>query len=465
MISKKIKNKIEEHLSHLKKNFSLSTPIIITQLGIICINLFDNLMVGKLGKKALSAISLANSTIFIIVIFGLGISSTIPSLITPLDAKKKYNDGLKILYHGLIINFVLSILMFGSIYIFFHILPYIGQPKEIINDTISFLQVISFSLIPWMVFEILRKFSEGLYIIYPNLIIIWISSMINIILNYLLINGFLYFPKLGFIGVAYSTLISRTVMLIASIITLYRYKKIKKYLSYFKSFVINKEYIKKILKIGIPSGLSILFEMGAFSISSFISGKNGINYLSAHQVIINLISSTFLINTAFSIVATVRISHNFALKRYKKLREIGNSVIFIGLCFMSICSIFFIIFKNDITCLFIKNPKDYLVIPIAEKMIIIASGFQIADGIQGIILGILRGLKDVKIPMCISFFSYWVISIPTILLLNIKLLGPWKGLGVWIGLSIGIITSCILLFIRYNFLIKKITIKYKKKII
>ncbi|WP_238785588.1 MATE family efflux transporter [Blattabacterium cuenoti] len=413
-------------------------------------------MVSNLGKKAIASVSLANAVFFILIIFGLGISTSISSLISSVDAKNNYRKGSMILIHSIILNFVLSIIMYGLTYIFFFIFPYLNQPEEIKKETISFLKILSISFIPWMIFEVFRKFSEGLSLVYPSLIVTWISTIMNIILNYSLINGLLGFPKLGIIGVAYATLISRLSMLIFIIPILLKYKKIRKYFIHIKYFYFQKKYIKQILKIGIPSGLHMLFEVGAFAISSFISGKCGLKVLAAHQIVINLVSSTFIIITGFSLIATIRIGNQFALKNYFKIKEIGTSIIIMGSIFMLICSFLLFFFKNYIPYIYIKK-NDYEMILIIKKMIIVASIFQLFDGLQGIISGILRGLQDVKIPMCIIFFSYWIIGIPISWYLSKKI----GGHGIWIGLGIGLTISSVLLFIRYKIIIKKLILLEK----
>ncbi|WP_238784288.1 MATE family efflux transporter [Blattabacterium cuenoti] len=419
-------------------------------------------MVGFLGKKALASVSLSNAVFLIIIIFGFGIATSISSLIASVDAKHEYKKGAIILYHGIIINFFLSIFMYISIRIFLlYILPYLGQPKEILNDTISFLKVTAISLIPWMIFEIFRKFSEGLSLVFPGLVITWISVFINIILNYFFINGCYGFPKLGVIGVAYATLISRIIMLIGINFLLYKYKKVRNYYSHLKIIFLNKKYLRKILKIGIPSGLHMLFEMSTFSISSFISGKCGIKELAAHQIVISLISSTFLLCTGFSVAATIRIGNQHALKNYLELRKIGWSVILMGMMFMFICSFLFIIFRNYIPYMYIKN--DHEVVHIAEKMILIVSLFQLPDGIQGIIIGALRGMQDVNVPMWISFFSYWIIALPIACFLSLYLNMGIQG--VWMGLGSGLTISAILMIFRYHNITKKLIKKQRSIII
>ncbi len=429
----------------------MAIPVSFTQLGVICVSFSDNIMVGFLGKKALASVSLANAVFFIVIIFGLGISTSISSLIASLDAKHEYKKGAMIFYHGLILNFFLSIIMYVFIHVFFYVIPYLGQPQEILNDTISFLRITALSFIPWMAFEVFRKFSEGLSLVFPSLIITWVSAIVNIILNYSFINGYYGFPNLGIRGIAYATLISRITMLIGLYLLLYKYKKVRIYYKYFHYFF-KKEYFEKILRIGIPSGLHMLFEMSTFSISSFITGKCGIKELAAHQIVISLVSSTFLLSTGFSVAATVRIGNQLALKNYSELRKIGWSIIFMGMTFMLLCSFLFVLFRNHIPYIYIKNDNE--VVHIAEKMIIIASIFQLFDGLQGIIIGALRGIQDVKIPMWISFFSYWIVALPIAWIFSIYL--KMGGKGVWTGLGIGLTISSMLLMIRYETITKRL---------
>ncbi|WP_262887269.1 MATE family efflux transporter [Blattabacterium cuenoti] len=446
-------NSISLYIYQFKKNLLLAIPIFFTQLGVIIIGISDNIMIGFFGKKALASISLANSIFFIIIIFGFGISSGISSLIASSDAKNDYEYGAKIFYHGLIINFILSIIMYVFIHFFILlILPYLGQPKEILEQTTSFLKILALSFIPWMIFEMFRKFSEGLSLPSPSLISTWISAFINIIFNFSFINGFYFMPKLGFLGVGYSTLIYRIIMSINIFFLLKKHKKTKIYFHNLKYFWLEKKYVKKILKIGIPSGIYMFLEMSAFAISSFISGQCGIKELAAHQIIINLVSSTFILNTCFSIPATVRVGNQLALKNYSDLIIIGWSVIFMGTIFLSICSILLICLRDYIPLLYIKNDKEveYMV----HNMMIIASIVQLFDGIQSIFMGILRGLQDVYIPLYISLFAYWILALPIGYILSIKFhIGV---IGVWIGLGIGVIVSSILLLIRFQKITKKL---------
>lgn len=432
-------------IQNIKKNIKLALPVMLGQLGNIFINLIDNIMVGSLGGISLAAVSLASSIFLIIMVFGWGLASAISPLVAESDAKKDYINSSIILYNGVFISFLLSIIMYIIILIFIPFLSYLGQPEEVIKETIPFLNIISLSLIPWLLFESLRKFSEGLSLPLPGMIITWLGVLINVILNYILIYGRYNFPKLGIIGAAYSTLIARIVMLIGLCIIFYINPKIKKYISYIKYNSLCKNCLKKILNIGTPSGLQMLFEVGAFSIASFISGLSGSKQLAAHQIAVSLASTTYMLGLGFAVTATVRIGNQNALKNYNKLREVGWLIIFMTSIFMLLCGGIFIIFRFQLPLIYINDPD---VINISSKLLIVAAFFQLSDGIQSVSISALRGIYDVKIPMWISFFSYWVIAIPLGWIFATKF--NMNALGVWVGLGIGLTISSILLIIRYN---------------
>lgn len=431
---------------HIKKNLQLALPISFGQIGQIFINLSDNIMVGSIGEISLAAASLANSIFIIIMVFGWGVSSSISPLVAEINIKKNYEDGKVLLYNILLISLVLSIILYLVVLILIPILPYLGQSKSIINQAIPFLKIISLSMIPWLLFESLKKFSEGLAITTPGMIITWVGVVLNIVLNYILIHGKYGFPNMGILGAAYASFITRIIMLIGLCLFLYKQKKKFLYFNLYKYKQFNNlTFCTKILKIGTPAGLQMLFEVGAFAIASFISGVSGTEELAAHQIVISLVSTTYMLALGFSVTATIRISDQYAIKNYIELRRIGWSIICMSSIFMLISGLIFIIFNKELPLIYLK---DKTVVHIASNLLIVASLFQLSDGLQSVLLGALKGIYDVKIPMWISFFAYWIIAIPLGSFLAIYM--QMKTLGIWIGLGLGLTLSAFLLLIRYN---------------
>lgn len=430
---------------HIRRNFRLALPVAFGQVGQICINLADNIMVGSLGEVALAAVSLAGAVFFVIMVFGWGVASVLSPLAAETDALEDHQNGIMILYHGLVINFSLSILMYLFVLGFIRTLPYLGQSQDVVVQAIPFLNIISLSLIPWLLFEGLRKFSEGLSLTVPGMIVTWVGVVFNIVFNYVLIYGKYGFPELGILGAAYATFIARSAMLIGLCLLLYRDAKIRKYFQYFEYKKFYKSYFKKILCLGTPVGLQILFELGAFAVASFIAGLSGAEQLAAHQIAVSLASTTYMLGVGFAVAATVRIGNQRALENYSELRRAGWSVILMSAIFMLLCGLVFIIWSHDLPSIYLNDEQ---VVLIAAQLLIVAALFQLSDGIQSVALGALRGMYDVKIPMWISFFAYWVVAVPLGWFCAVPM--GMNALGIWIGLGLGLTISAVLLLLRYN---------------
>lgn len=437
-------------LTHIKKNFSISFPVVIGQIAQSAANIVNNIMIGSLGSLSLGAIGLANSVFFIVMIFGIGVASSISPLLAQEDALQNKKEGMAILQHGLVISFFISLFMYLLIRILICIFPYLNQPKDVVEQATTFLKILSISLIPHSFYEMLKKFAEGLSLTTPGMLVTWIAVIINTILNYLFLYGRCGCPKLGLKGAAYGTLIVRIILLIALALLLRRDQKIQEYYKEFNYKIFHRRYFKKIFYVGIPTSLQIFFEVGTFTAASFIVGFSDKNQLAAHHISINIVSITYMICISLSVAATIRISNQKNLKNYKEIRKVSLSVFFVVGIFIFICMIIFLSLHKYLPTLFIKKDN---IITYASKLIKIGAFIQLLAGLQAAAIGSLRGIQDVKIPMCITFFSYWIVAIPLSWFLAIK-----RGMGVfgvWTGLGVGLTISATLLvgrcFIKTNY--------------
>lgn len=431
-------------IKHFKENLKLALPIAFGQLGQVIVSFSDNIMVGRLGTSELAAVSLAGSVFFIVMVFGFGVASAISPLISEANALHQYKKGMSLLYHNLGICFLLGVFMYILIYLFAPFMYYLGQPPEIIDNSNDFLKILSLALIPWLIYECFRKFSEGISLPIAGMFSTWGGVLLNILLNYLLIYGKYGFPKLGMIGGAYATLISRIFALIVLFLWLLKYPKVWEYYKNFKYKELSKKTFKKVLSIGIPTGLQMFFETGAFASTTFIVGSLGPIYIAAHQIGLNLLSCTFMLCVGFSVASTVIVGKQKALKNHKEMKKAGWVAILMASLFMIISGTLFILFRNKLPYLY---GDDDQVTQIAASILTLAIFFQIADGIQVVALGALRGMQDVDIPMKITFLSYWLVALPLAYLFCIYY--KMGVLGVWIGLTIGLALAAILLTFRF----------------
>ena len=274
--------------------------------------------------------------------------------------------------------------------------------------------------------------------------------------NYILIFGKFGFPAIGIIGAAIGTLVSRIIMFSFLFLLLYKKDIIKNYIKDIFRFIIDKSMIEKILSIGFPTSLQMLFEVGIFTSAIWLSGLLGEITQSANQIVLNISSMTFMIASGLGVSAAIRSGNQKGLENYKELKRISLSILLLGIFFALIFTLLIIIFREYLPYIYIdisdvyNYEKNIIIVQKSAKLFIIVALFQLFDSAQVIILGALRGMQDVKIPTVIVFIAYWVIGFPISFYFgDINML---QEIGIWIGLLCGLLFSAVFLYLRFNYL-------------
>lgn len=450
------------YTKEFKYNWSLAAPVMLGMLGHTFVSFVDNIMVGQLGTAELAAVSLGNSFMFIAMSIGIGFSTAITPLIAEADASKNLLKVKSTFKHGLFLCTVLGISMFLLLQLSKSLLHsnLLNQPKEVVNLAIPYLDLVAFSLIPLIIFQAFKQFSDGLSMTkYPMYATI-VANLINIILNYVLIFGKLGFPAFGIIGAAYGTLISRFIMVAHLWWLLVKEDRSKRFVTGIKIFILEKFMLKKIISLGAPSALQMFFEIAIFTAAIWLSGLLGKNPQAANQIALNLSSMTFMIAMGLGVAAMIRVGNQKGLLKFIELRRIAISIFLFAIIFATGFALLFLIFRFQLPKIYvdIHDPENLIdtmeVVSIASQLLLIAAIFQISDSIQVVVLGALRGLQDVNIPTLITFISYWIIGFPISFLLGkVEVFG---SVGIWIGLLAGLSSASILLYLRFNYLTLKL---------
>lgn len=448
------------YTKEFRYNLKLATPVMLGMLGHTFVSLIDNIMVGQLGSAELAAVSLGNSFIFIAMSLGIGFSTAITPLIAEADSEKNFKKGKSSFKHGLFLCTVLSLALFVLILLAKPLMYLMKQPEEVVVLAMPYLDLVAFSLIPLIIFQGFKQFSDGLSLTkYPMYATI-LANVVNVALNYVLIFGKLGFPQMGIVGAAIGTLISRVIMLFFLWYLLKNKSKSKAYVTNIKLFVLNNSMIKKILNLGFPSAMQMFFEVAIFTAAIWLSGLLGKNPQAANQIALNLSSMTFMVAMGLSVAAMVRVGNQKGLRDFVELRRIAFSIFLLGLGLAFIFAILFLVFHNMLPKIYVdlndvSNFNDNTeVVSIAATLLIASAIFQLSDSAQVIILGALRGLQDVKIPTLITFVAYWLIGFPISYFLGKE--EVYGSFGIWLGLLVGLTSAAILLFFRFNYLTKRL---------
>ena len=417
----------------------------LSQLGHVMMGVADNVMVGHIGAKQLAAAGLANVAFNVLMLFGIGVSYAITPLVAQADGLKDTAGSSEILRHGLVVNVVNAFVLCMIVFFGKNILYVIDQPPEVVELAIPYLEIVTFSLIPIMIFQSFRQFSEGLSNTLTPMVIVLGANVVNIILNYILINGHAGFPELGLNGAGWATLMSRVLMAGSIAGVVYFLDSFKAYRAAFIVSKYSRELFSKLLKLGLPAGAQFIFEVLAFDFSLVMIGWLGTTALAAHQIAINLATISYMTTSGLAAAATIRVSNELGRKDFTGVRRVAMVLVGMALALMTVWALVFIAGNHALPQLYVN---DLEVIPIASTLILIAGLFQLADGLQVVCIGALRGLHDVKVPSILIFVSYWIVGLP---------LGYWLGFkmnlgaqGIWLGLLIGLSLTASAVFIRLN---------------
>jgi len=436
-----------KYKAYYKDNLLLAMPIVVSQLGHTLVLLADSVIVGHFaGTMQLAAVSLVNSIFMLIMVLGLGISYGLTPLIAQENGRKNYEECGRLLSNSLIINFFVSLLLYGFVQIgTLLVIDHIGQSPEVVAYAKPYLTYLGLSIIPLMIFQTFKQFTEGLGFTKQAMYVsIW-GNLLNIVLGIIFVKGMFGISPMGVKGVGLSTLIDRTLMAVVMAIYVLKSKLFKVYIVKLKLLFIDKVRASKILRIGAPVALQYSFEISAFSGAAILIGTIGAVEQAAHQVAINLAAVTYMMASGIASAATIKTGNNIGMRNFTDLRRSAIASYHIVFMFMTATALLFICAHNILPYIY---TEDRAVISIAAQLLIIAGFFQLFDGTQVVGLGILRGIGDVNIPTLITFVAYWIIGIPLGYLLGIVLgLGVY---GIWYGLTFGLLTASILLFIRFQ---------------
>ncbi len=436
---------VGQYIPYYKRNLRLAFPVVLSQIGQVTVSLVDNIMVGHIGTTELAAASFANSVFMVGMYFGMGLTYGLTPLVGNAFGDKNLKQVAIWLKNGMLTHGIaaltLSLLMFG----FYFLLPFMGQPEEVLVLARPYFLLLCLSYLPFMVFFSFKQFFEGIGNTKMAMQITLTANVVNVLVNYVLIFGKFGFPEMGLNGAGIGTLVSRIFMPLIFAVFIARNSRFRRYFILSGKQPFLKEKITAVLKLGIPIGLQIIVEVVTFGTGAVMMGWLGENPLAAHQVAIGLASVTYMISLGISQATTIRVSHQMGMKNYRSLQLAAFASTHLVLFFMMIMGIVFITARDLLPLLF---TSDKQVIMVASQLLIVAAVFQVFDGLQVVMLSTLRGMADVKVPMIFAFVAYLLIGIPTSYMLTfVANFGPR---GIWVGYLVGLGTAGILFYFRFK---------------
>ena len=438
-------NTYKNYKTQYKETLRLAAPVMLSQLGVIAVQLFDNAMVGRLGALPLAAVSFGGTVFFLIFILVMGITMALTPLVGEQYAQGKYHVAVAYFQNSLLLFPVIGVIAFSIQYLTIPLMFHLGQPHDVVEMAIPYYKYLVWSIIPYMLFGPFKQFLEGIGNTTANMVIIVLANLINIFFNWLLIYGNWGFPRMEAAGAGLATLISRICMPVFAVLAFVFAPKLREYLRLFRYKNFSMMRIRSLLKVGFPISLQMFMEGAAFALSSIMMGWIGTVQIAANQIALTIANCAFMIIVGLSSATTIRVSHAYGRGNLPELKKVANASYHMGLAWNAFAAMIFIVFREYIARIFTDDPE---VIRVASYLLIFVAAFQFSDGIQSISVGILRGIQDVNRIMLIALFSYIIINLPVGYICAFVLnLGAG---GLWVGFIFGLSVAAVLLVTRFN---------------
>lgn len=432
----------------IQATLKLGLPMALTQLGVIALNTIDLMFIGRLGPEALAASALGHSLWVALFLFSVGVLTAVPALASRAIGAHKPRTVRRIARQGIWISIGLGVPISGLLSFGEPILLGFNQTVENAEGAMAYLSTLLWGVVPALIFISLRGYIASYAIVRPVLIITFFAIPLNIILDYALIFGHFGFPRLELWGAGLATSIVHVCSCIALVLYLIYSRKFRRKAVFARLWRPDWQHFFEILKLGFPIGCLLLLETGLFSAMALLMGQLGTIELAAHQVTLQVASITFMVPLGISQAATIRVGHAIGRKEHVSVRRAAYSSLALGALLMGCFALPMIFWPEGIVSLFLSpdHVDTALVVMLGTTYLFIAALFQVSDGIQVISGGILRGLKDTKVPMYYGIFGYWIIGFTGGYYLAFE--AGFSGVGIWLGLLIGLSCTAVLNVLR-----------------
>ena len=429
----------------------LAFPLVLAHLAQHTISFVDTLMVGRLGNDAIAGIALGSTTFYFVV---FAISGVLLGVSPIVSQAKGANDESKIaavLRQAILLSSFLLVPCWLLLQNGESLFLWMKQPADVAHQSGDYLKAISWGLLPTFIFISLRSALESLADTRPVLIISCFNVILNIVANDVLMFGRFGFPALGLVGTGYA---SSIVMWCACLLLVFYFRWKYGHLNIFTFEKLfsrqSRSQLWELIRIGVPIGITIGFEISMFSASTFGMGWFGKEALAAHQIALQTASIAFMIPLGISIAASARVGQLMGANDRQGAQVAGYTGIAVSGMIMLATGLCFIFLPRNLIAIYLNlsDPENTVVVAKAVSFLFIAAAFGVFDGLQVGGSMALRGLKDTRAAMVITLIAYWGCGITSGAIFAFTLGGG--GQGLWYGLTVGLAVASVILFLRFR---------------
>jgi len=436
------------HLAlELAETLKLAVPIALTQLGQIAMMTTDIALIGRLGTEAMAAASLAHTVFFVSFTFGMGLVSAVAPLAAQAFGARNPHQIRRSLRVGLWAALLMSLPMMALSFRGEPILLMLGQSPTAARLAQEYLLGLTWSILPALWFLAIRGFMSAVNRPEPILWITLAAIPANALLVYLLLYGAFGLPELGLFGAGLATSIVNFGTFLAGLWFAVRRRPFRKYHVLGHIWRVDWQLMRQLIVIGTPISLSFLLEYGLFGAAGLLMGVISTTALAAHQIALQVAAILFMVPFGIGMAATVRVGHAIGRGDAGAVRRAGYVATWLGIVLAAVLTLAVMVSRFGIAEVFLGESTDATA-ELSATLLLVGSTFFIADAIQTVAAGSLRGMNDTRIPLLFAILSYWLIGFACACWLGFRT--PLGAVGVWIGLSVGTAVYAVLLVLRFH---------------
>ena len=441
------------HLAlELTETLQLAVPIALTQLGQIAMMTTDLALIGRLGDAAVAAAALAHTVFFVSFTFGMGLVSAVAPLAAQAFGARNPRMVRRALRVGLWATLLVSLPamvfpLYGE-----QMLLALGQAPATAHLAQRYLFGLAGGIVPALWFLAIRGFMGSVNRPEPVLWITLAAIPANGVLVYLLIHGVWGLPRLELFGAGLATTIINFAMFFAALWFAYARRPFRKYHVLGRIWRIDWTLMRQLIAIGAPISILFLLEYGLFAAAALLMGLISTTALAAHQIALQVAAILFMVPFGIGMAATVRVGHAVGRGDAPAVSRAGLVAVMLGIVFMSVMTLVVMLERFAIARFFFGEAVESagVAIDLTATLLMVGSTLFVADGIQTVAAGALRGMNDTRMPLLFAVTGYWLIGFPASYGLAF---GAGLGaIGVWIGLSCGTLVYASLLVWRFRLL-------------
>jgi multidrug resistance protein, MATE family len=437
----------------LAETLKLAVPLALTQLGQIAMMTTDLAFIGRLGDGAVAAAALAHTIFFVSFTVGMGLVSAVSPLAAQAYGARNPHRVRRSLRVGLWAAFLISLPVVALPFRGEQILLALGQSPVGARLAQQYLFGLAWSILPGLWFLSIRGFMSAINRPEPILWITLAAIPANALLVYLLLYGEWGLPRLELFGAGLATSIINFAMFLAGLWFAARRRPFRKYHVLGHIWRIDWPLMRQLVVLGAPISIAFLLEYGLFGAAALLMGLISTTALAAHQIALQIAAILFMVPFGIGMAATVRVGHAVGRRDAPAIRRAGFIATCLGIGFMSVMTLVVILERFAIAQIFLGEATDAAA-ELTATLLLVGATFFIADGIQTIAAGSLRGMNDTRVPLVFATISYWLIGFP--FACGLGFWTPLGAVGVWIGLSCGTFVYAALLLLRFRLLASRL---------